>query len=80
MSRSFRKSPFTGHTTAETEKMDKRYANRRVRHAIRQALSVGVSDEDLPHRRALSNPYTFDKDGKQRLDASLPDFEKLMRK
>lgn len=80
MSRSFRHSPFTGHTTAESEKKDKRLANRRERRVVQQKLSVFADDSVLPHRRSVSNPYSFDKDGKQRLSPELPDYAKLMRK
>lgn len=80
MSRSYRYSPFCGHTTVESEKKDKRIANRRERRTIRQMLGSDLEDDALPHRNELSNPYHFGKDGKQHLESSLPDFDKLMRK
>ncbi len=79
MSRSRRKTPIVGHTTAETEKTDKRLANRRYRRRVRQTLD-GVdpaADVLIPHRNEVSNVWQFDKDGKQYLDSPEP---KDMRK
>jgi len=77
MSRSFKRNPIIGYTTAESEKYDKRLANRSLRRKTRAVLatagtgnpervveSVGV----LPLLREVSNVYSFDKDGKQWLD------------
>jgi hypothetical protein len=77
MSRSIKRTPIIGHTTAETEKHDKRLANRFLRRRSRQVLrtsAVGSCNHvveglgELPLLREVSNVYCFDKDGKQWLD------------
>lgn len=69
MSRSRRKSPFIGYTTAETDKPWKAQSSRRVRRAVSAALQGGSTGEDLPVRRyAMTNPWDAPKDGKQRLE------------
>ncbi len=68
MSRSRRKNPFTGFSTADSEKEDKRIANRKERRKIRQVLPAEPAPELLPHRRELSNVWSMDKDGKRRFD------------
>jgi hypothetical protein len=61
MSRSRRKTPKAGITTADSEKQDKRLANRDLRRKVRQGkLDLRVRD--------VSNVWSFDKDGKQRFD------------
>lgn len=71
MSRSYRKRPFSGITTAETEKDDKRRANRKLRRKVKRG------DLDLTIRD-VSNIWSFDKDGKSRFD---PDkYPELKRK
>lgn len=68
MSRSRRKHPFCGITTATTEKKDKRLANRKLRRAFSR---LDLSDPDnlvVPLLREVSNVWSFDKDGKQRFD------------
>ncbi len=62
MSRSFRKTPIFGHTTAESEKEDKRMANRATRRAVKIALKIGK--DVLPDLREKGNVYNFAKDGK----------------
>lgn len=66
MSRSRRKSPYTGLTTAESDKDDKRRAHRALRRAEKDALRRGA--ETHPRLREVSNAYTFAKDGKQEID------------
>ncbi|HXF38109.1 MAG TPA: hypothetical protein VN687_00210 [Blastocatellia bacterium] len=68
MSRSRRKTPIHGMTTARSEKKDKRLYNRRFRHVSKQALHVSPQQEPLPHLREHSNPWSMDKDGKVRFD------------
>lgn len=63
MSRSRRKTPICGMTTARSEKKDKRFANRKERRRVR--LAIPLDPDVLPHKREISNVYTFDKDGKQ---------------
>jgi hypothetical protein len=58
MSRSFRHTRIFPITTARSEKQDKRFANRRFRHAWKQGREV----TDL---REVSDEWVFDKDGKR---------------
>ena len=80
MSKSFRKSPFCGMTTAESEKKDKQLAHRRERRIVHQILASDPLRPVLPHRREVSNVWSFDKDGKQRLSSDSPYFLEIMRK
>lgn len=67
MSRSYRKTPICGITTAESEKQDKRLANRLFRRNARQLLKLG---KEPPFTiRVVSNVYSFEKDGKQYFSA-----------
>ena len=68
MSRSRRKTPVCGITTAQSEKQDKRIANRRFRRAIRQQMQAEPQVEVLPQRREVSDVWAMDKDGKTRFD------------
>lgn len=63
MSRSYRKHPFGGITTATSEKWDKRHANRTLRHANKNRLRKG-EEENFAHMREVSNVWGFGKDGK----------------
>lgn len=81
MSRSRRKSPFIGLTGHKrSEKDDKRRFNRKMRRINKTSL-VNTQDTDalvLKHKDEVENVYSFNKDGKQRID---PDkFKKEMRK
>jgi hypothetical protein len=62
MTRSIRKTPIVGMTTAETDKPYKALEHRRERRAVKVALRA---DEPLPDRRAFGDPWDGDKDGKQ---------------
>lgn len=62
MSRSRRKTPITGVTTAETEKENKRDANRKLRRLNK--IKIHKRDYDLFQLREISNVWAFDKDGK----------------
>lgn len=77
MSRSRRKTPICGHTTAVSEKQDKRIANRSFRRTVRQQLGSRDADAVITDVREVSNVYSFDKDGKQFLHEPS---EKDMRK
>ena len=68
MSRSRRKLPFIGITTAVSEKEDKRFANRKERRVNRNILHTTVDDTLLRHKREVGNPWLFAKDGKSRFD------------
>jgi hypothetical protein len=63
MSRSKKKTPKTGITSAETEKENKRKANRKFRRVTK--VLVKKSDDLLPITKETSNVWSFDKDGKQ---------------
>jgi hypothetical protein len=63
MSRSRRKTNKFGNTMAESEKDDKRRANRALRVALRSAMHD--EDEVLPTREETSDEWTFAKDGKR---------------
>lgn len=67
MSRSYKKTPIYGITNAESEKQDKRIANRRFRRNARQLVKIGK--EPPFNIRVVSNVYSFDKDGKQYFSA-----------
>ena len=75
MSRSRKKNPVRGITSADSEKKDKRDANRRFRRKIKQQVDQG--EEQLSERRELSDVWMSEKDGK-RYDKDLP--EKELRK
>ena len=62
MARSYRRTPIFGITCSRSEKQDKRIANRRLRHALKQAVDRG--DEILPMLRELSDVWSFAKDGR----------------
>jgi len=79
MSRSHRKNPICGITTARSEKQDKREYNRRFRRAIKQALRHFDPESDvLPILREYSDPWAMDKDGKHRFCPKT--YPHLMRK
>lgn len=75
MSRSTRKTPICGITTSESEKLDKRFGNRKVRRANRMRLTKG---EEPIQRHAMYDPWMMDKDGKQYFNQDR--FPELMRK
>jgi len=78
MSRSRRKTPVTGITTAISEKQEKRGANRKLRRCVRQRLNEDAEGTLLPLEREICDVWTMDKDGKHRFDPEHhPD---LMRK
>lgn len=70
MSRSRKKTPISGMTTCKSEKQDKRKANRKLRFAVRVAISNET--EILPELREISNVWSFGKDGKQWLGDLYP--------
>ncbi len=68
MSRSRKKSPFTGFTTTLSDKPWKAKASRAFRHSAKQALGVDAEGAGLPVKRwAVVNPWDAPKDGKQRV-------------
>jgi len=62
MSRSRKKHPITGITTAETEKEFKQQEHRRERAAVRDALQT--EKELLPHPKEFGNRWSGPKDGR----------------
>ena len=64
MSRSRKKTPIHGITGADSEKQDKRIANRKLRRIVKAALKDGEEDVDL-NIRDVSNVWDFSKDGKR---------------
>jgi len=76
LSRSKRKTPITGISTAESEKKDKRKANRIFRRMAKQAINQEA--EIIPVKmEEASEVYKFNKDGKQWHGNKYP---KLLRK
>jgi hypothetical protein len=65
MSRSKKKTPRTGITLAESEKDNKRKANRKFRR--RTKIQVQKGETELVEMKEISNVWSFDKDGKQYL-------------
>ena len=72
MSRSLRKTPIFGHTTARSEADDKRLWHKRWRASERERLAtVGVdADHVTVHRNAVSSTWDMAKDGKAWFDPS----------
>ena len=66
MARSKKKNPIHGITTAQSEKEDKRFANRAYRRKVKQMIQPDeiVDDLTLPEIREVSNVWDFAKDGK----------------
>ena len=66
MARSKKKNPIHGITTAQSEKEDKRFANRAYRRKVKQMIQPDeiVDDLTLPQIREISNVWDFAKDGK----------------
>ncbi|MCR6630690.1 MAG: hypothetical protein NVV74_11935 [Magnetospirillum sp.] len=79
MSRSRRHTPIIGITTADSEKQDKRRANRSWRAAIRRALREG-EHEAAHSRHAFSDRWTMAKDGKNGIGGLARRLPALMRK
>jgi len=68
MSRSRRKTPIGGVTTAGSEKQDKRDYKRRYRRVAKQAVEAGDESKPLPILREHSDPWSMNKDGKMLFD------------
>lgn len=63
MSRSRRKTPIRGITSAVSEHYDKQAWHRSYRAAVRRQLAT-EPDSELPHHREFSDPWRMAKDGK----------------
>lgn len=75
MSRSRRKTPIIGVTTAGSDKPFKTAEHRRERRSVRATIK---QLEEAPDPRQFGNPWASEKDGKQWLDPSR--HGELMRK
>ena len=75
MSRSRRRTPICGMTTARSGKACKRRANRQARRAV---SALDLTAEDPPGAKLFGDPWKGDKDGKHWFDASR--FPEIMRK
>jgi hypothetical protein len=65
MSRSRRKTPITGITTAGSDAEWKAMTSRRLRHRVKQALVTTLDGDRFAGKRwDLVNPWSSDKDGK----------------
>ena len=78
MTRSRKKHPFAGTSTATSEKESKRAWHRLLRRTNRVVLAVTGDEEKLKRRNELSNLWNMDKDGKWRFRPS--EWPRLMRK
>lgn len=66
MSRSFKKSSFSGRSCASSDKCIANRMNRRINRCL---LHVTEDDTTLVDRRLVMNVCSFEKDGKQRFDS-----------
>lgn len=64
MSRSKKKTPIAGNTSAKSDKPAKKKANKAWRRAVKIAIQNGG---EIPKRRERSDVYCFPKDGKKYL-------------
>jgi hypothetical protein len=71
MSRSRKKQPIRGITSADSEKSEKQAAHRNERRKVHQSLSTEQPSEVLPLTRELSNVCMMSKDGKVYLGAKV---------
>lgn len=70
MSRSRKKTPKKGITLADTEKDNKREANRKLRRVTK--IKVKRGEDELPDIKEVSNVWAFNKDGKRYLKNPTP--------
>lgn len=88
MSKSFKKVPISGNTTAPSEKKDKQLANRKLRRINKKFLNniecPDIVADRLSTLKDESNIWDFAKDGKKWFKnlkhVDKPIFNKLMRK
>jgi len=73
MSKSRKKVPIIGMTTAASDKRFKKLEHSRERSTVKVALSEG---RDPPSPRLFGDPASGEKDGKQ----YAPDYDKALRK
>lgn len=66
MSRSRRKTPITGITTAVSDHRWKKMAARKLRHRVKQELKATLDGDRFAGKRwDLVNPWSSEKDGKR---------------
>jgi len=82
MARSRKKTPIFPNTCEETEKDEKRKANRALRRAVRVELDKAqdpeiVDEVVMPEMREVSDSWTWGKDGKRYWKPSVasPDYD-----
>ncbi|KVE06295.1 hypothetical protein WI91_08080 [Burkholderia vietnamiensis] len=82
MSRSKRKNPICGITTAESESEDKAQWHRRYRRVESARLKKDAVDYEPESHRTQSDQWTMDKDGKTYWGGNVPAslVSKMMRK
>jgi len=90
MSRSYKKTPIVGTTTAETEKSAKRIWHKQLRHETKQLIKSSHNDPELledvtfPDEKEVSSVWVMPKDGKkyigQWLRNNMNFFRKMMGK
>ena len=65
MSRSRRKTPISGITTATSDHLWKKMSARKLRHRVKQELNASLDGDRFAGKRwDLVNPWTSEKDGK----------------
>ena len=82
MSRSYKKNPVTGITTAESEKDDKRSAHATLRMHFRTSMASAIPEDDPlfdERNRAHSEIFLHSKDGKQRANLRLTHIGRAVR-
>lgn len=82
MSRSYKKNLVSSHTTAESEKDDKRLAHRALRVHFRTSISSAGPDEGPlfdERNRAHSEIFSHAKDGKERAKLRLTHVGRAVR-
>jgi hypothetical protein len=75
MSRSYRKTPICGKTTAASDKCFKNAEHKRARRAL---SACDLEFDDAPSDKQYGNPWGAPKDGKQWIDEK--HYPKIMRK
>jgi hypothetical protein len=75
MSRSRRKTPIFGHTTAASDHLWKKVVARKLRRRVKQHLKATLDGDRFAGKRwDLVNPWTSDKDGKSWFGDRHPEF------
>jgi hypothetical protein len=67
LSRSRRKTPITGITSAVSEKQDKAASHRVYRRTLKQLIEPTL-ETPLPSEQQLTNSWSMAKDGKSKFD------------